>query len=165
MADVVEQVVLPAHQACEPVHDRLDGARAGEVEVVFDEPNPIEMDFMDINVKIGEARLLQLGNARFKVADINGGIGTIEVDFTGELLTDSRADVDMDIGEATIIMPHKMGVKMRIGGGFSFLSSKNIDSSFYRRGDSYYSDNYEDTKKRFYLRVTPGLGELNIDCQ
>ena len=138
---------------------------AGEVEVRFDEPNPIEMDFLDIDVKIGEGKFVQLGNARFKEADINGGIGEINVDFTGENLADSRARVDLDIGQASITVPVDIGVKMRIGGGFSFLSSKNIDGSLYRRGDSYYSENYEDSSRRLYLRVTPGLGELNIDCQ
>ena len=136
---------------------------AGEVEVRFDEPNPVEMDFLNINVKIGEARFYELGNARFKEADINGGIGQIDVDFTGELLADSRAKVDLDIGEATVTLPEDTGIRMRIGGAFSFLSSKNIDGSLYRRGDSYYSEDYEDTKRRFYLRVTPGLGELTID--
>ena len=136
---------------------------AGEVEVRFDEPNPIKMDFLDINAKIGEARFYELGNARFKEADINGGIGQIDVDFTGELLADCRAKVDLDIGEATVTLPEDTGVRMRIGGGFSFLSSKHIDGSLYRRGNSYYSEDYEDMKKRFYLRVTPGLGELTID--
>jgi hypothetical protein len=136
---------------------------AGEVDVRFDEPNPIEMDFMNIDVKVGDDRFYQLGNARFKEADINGGIGEIDVDFSGELLPDSRARVDLDIGEATITLPENRGIRMRIGGGLSFLSHKDIDGSFYRRGDSYYSEDYEETSKRFYLSVTPGLGQLTIE--
>jgi len=136
---------------------------AGEVEVRFDEPNPITMDFLDINVKVGEARFVNLGNARFEKADINGGIGEIEVDFSGDILKESMAKVDLDIGEATIILPTDMGIKLSIGGGFSWLSQKNIDRSFHKRGGSYYSDDYEDMDERFYVRVTPGLGELTID--
>lgn len=136
---------------------------AGESEVRFDEPNPVSMDFLDIDVKVGEARLVQLGNARFSRADINGGIGDIDIDFTGDLLSESRAKVDLDIGEASILLPQDVAIRMRIGGGLGFLSQKNIDSFFYRRGKFYYSEDYEEQRKKIFLRITPGLGELNID--
>jgi len=136
---------------------------AGEVEVEFDEPNQIEMDFMDINTRIGETRLLQLGNARFKRADINSDIGEIEVDFTGDLLAESRAKVDLDIGESTIILPRDASIQMRIGGLFSFMSEKDVDRSFYRRGGSYFSDDFDDNEKKLYLKISTGLGELIVD--
>jgi hypothetical protein len=138
---------------------------AGEVEVRFDEPNRIPMDFMDVRAKVGECHLIGLGNARFKSADINGGIGEIDVDFSGDLEPDSRARVDLDIGEATISVPRDFGVRMSIGGGFSFLSAKNIDRAFTRRGKTYYTDNYEIEKNKFSLRITPGLGELNVEME
>ncbi len=134
----------------------------GELEVLFNEPNPIIMDWLDITAKVGETRLIQLGNARFNRADINGGIGEIWVDFTGDLQPESQARVDLDIGEASIIVPQNLGIGLNIGGGFSFLSEKNLDRSFEKRGQVYYSDDYEESKDRFYLRVTPGLGELSV---
>ncbi len=136
---------------------------AGEVELSFDQPNLIEMDFFDFSSRVGEVRLINLGNARFHKADINGGIGEMEVDFTGDLLDQSMAKVDLDIGEASIQLPEGMGIKMRIGGGFSFLSHKEIDSSLYRRGSYYYSEDFNDMEKKFYVRITPGLGELTIN--
>ncbi len=136
---------------------------AGEVEVRFDEPNPILMDFLDIDAKVGEIRLVKLGNARFKKANINGGIGEIDIDFGGDLLSESRAKVDLDIGEAVVSLPRDIGIKMRIGGGLSFLSSKDIDQSFYRRGNYYYSDDYQEKKNRFFLYITPGLGQFTIE--
>lgn len=136
---------------------------AGEVEVDFDEPNPIIMKMMDINARVGECRLMQLGNARFEKADINGGIGEIEVDFSGDLVNDSRAKVDLDIGEATVIVPRDIGVKLNIGGGFSFLSEKNVYGGFRKRGGTYFSDDFDDSRDRFYVRVTPGLGELTVE--
>ena len=136
---------------------------AGEARVDFDQPNQITMDYMDIDAKVGEAVFRKMGNARFQTADINGGIGEISIDFTGDLLEDSRARVDLDIGEASILVPGDKGIRMSIGGGLGFLSQKNIDLDFYKRGRYYYSENYEGAKDRFSLRVTPGLGELTID--
>ena len=136
---------------------------AGEVEVRFEEPNKVTMDFMDIDTKVGELDLIRLGNARFIRADINSGIGEIDIDFTGVLESDSRARVDLDIGEATVLVPEDIGIRMSIGGSLGFLSQKNIDDSFYKRGRYYYSRDYEDQDERFSLRITPGLGELTID--
>jgi hypothetical protein len=135
---------------------------AGEVEIRFDEPNKIPMEYLDINAKVGEVHVLSVGNARFERANINGGIGELRVDFSGDLLEKSEARVDLDIGEATVDLPYDAGIKMKVGGGLSWLSHKNIDRSMYRRGNSYYSDDYDDHDKRLYVRISPGLGELNI---
>ena len=136
---------------------------AGEVEVRFDDPNPIVMEMMDVNVKAGEMSFVSLGNARFEKADINGGVGELTVDFTGDLLDGSMAKVDLDIGEASIYVPDGIGIRMEIGGGFSFLSHKDIDGDFYKRGRVYYSEDYDEREERFALRITPGLGELNVE--
>lgn len=136
---------------------------AGEVQVRFDDPNLTTMAFFDADLRVGEARFAKLGNARFEKADINGGIGELEVDFTGDLISKSQARVDLDIGEARIVLPSAVGTRLQIGGGFSFLSEKNIDSDFYRRNRYYYSNDYEESEKKFAIKVTPGLGELSID--
>jgi len=70
---------------------------AGEVQVEFSEPNWTEMDFLKINTKVGETEIVRLGNARFKEAEINGGIGKMRVDFRGRMLNEAMADVDLDI--------------------------------------------------------------------
>ncbi|NQT25819.1 hypothetical protein HQ585_10715 [candidate division KSB1 bacterium] len=136
---------------------------AGEVDVSFDEPNPTTMVFFDVDLRAGEARFGSLGNAHFEKADINGGIGELEVDFTGDLIQKSQARVDMDIGEALIILPADVGTRLQIGGSFSFLSEKDIDSDFSKRNRYYYSNDYEEAEKKFAIKVTPGLGELQID--
>jgi hypothetical protein len=138
---------------------------AGEVEVRFSEPNRVPMDYFDVNAKVGQLDIVRLGNARFRSADINGGIGEMDVDFTGELEPDCRAKVDLDIGEASIILPREYGVRMSIGGGLSFLSHKDIDHEFVKRGRVYYNDNYELEDEKFSIRITPGLGELNIELE
>jgi len=136
---------------------------AGKTEVRFDEPNAIPMDDLEINAKVGETRLLKLGNARFKEASVNGGIGEMNVDFSGELEKDCRAKVDLDIGEATVRLPKAVGIRLHIGGSMGFLSHKSIDESFTKRGRYYYTDDYEDNARKVYVLVTPGLGELNIE--
>jgi len=136
---------------------------AGQLGVDFETPNLIRMDYLEINAKVGESRLSNLGNARYKEASIDGGIGKIDVDFSGEVEPDSKAWIDLDIGEATVVLPETAGVRMNVGGMFGFLSSKRINGSFFKRGRYYYSEDYEDTKTQCTFHITPGLGELRIE--
>ncbi|MCK5146959.1 hypothetical protein KAR48_09400 [bacterium] len=138
---------------------------AGEVRVAFSEPNKIVMDMLDISVKVGESNFISLGNARFKRADINSGIGETEVDFSGKLVQGSRAKVDLDIGEVTVILPENFGVRAHIGGGLSFLSSKNIDYGLRKRGSAYINDVYQSDETALLVKITPGLGELNVHME
>lgn len=135
---------------------------AGETDMRFSEPNPVIMDMLDISTKVGEFTLSDLGNTRFRTARINGGIGELSVDFNGAILPGSRADVDLDIGEAAVYVPDDVGVRLMIGGMFSFLSSKQIDSGFRKRGRAYYNDHYTSEEQGFQLKITPGLGELKV---
>ncbi|MFQ5864440.1 MAG: LiaF domain-containing protein [bacterium] len=135
---------------------------AGEVLVEFSEPNKTEMNYLEINTKVGETELLKLGNARFRHADINGGIGEMTIDFAGKLLTKVQASVDVDIGETHIILPEDLGVKLSVS-EFLFLSNINLPNRFRKSGRYYYSENYDDAKNQFTLKVSPGLGELSID--
>lgn len=43
------------------------------------------MNSLDVNVKVGETQLRNLGNAHFRSADIDNGIGSLDVDFSGDL--------------------------------------------------------------------------------
>lgn len=135
---------------------------AGEVKVDFSEPNKSEMDYLQINTKIGETELVRLGNARFREAEINGGIGEMTIDFRGELLPQASARVDLDIGETKLILPKEVGVKLAVS-KFLFMSEIDLPYRFEKSGRYYYSDNYREAVNQLALKVSPGLGELTID--
>ncbi|HHS13626.1 MAG TPA: hypothetical protein ENN03_07635 [bacterium] len=134
---------------------------AGEVKVSFDEPNPVTMSRLYLKARVGESRFLSLGNARFERADISGGIGELEADFSGALEEECRARVNLNIGESHVILPVNTGIQMKIG-GMGFLSQKSIDPFLYERGGIYYNDDYDEKTGRFYIRISPGLGALRV---
>jgi len=138
---------------------------AGESEVEFQEPNPVSMKWMEIHHRIGECRLIRLGNARFQKADINSGIGELEADFTGDIVSGSMARVDLDIGSACVRLPENIGTRVSVGGLTSFMSAKDVSPRLSKRGNRYYSDNYEQADVKFSCRITPGLGELSVETE
>jgi hypothetical protein len=135
---------------------------AGEVKVDFDRPNRVEMESFDVNLKVGESKLIGLGNARFEQGDINGGVGEMMVDFTGESIERCMARIDLDIGETRVVLPQQAGVKLRVS---KFLSQIEYPDWFEKRGRYLYSENYDDVDKSLYLMISAGIGELDIKVE
>ncbi|MFC1607667.1 LiaF domain-containing protein [Candidatus Latescibacterota bacterium] len=134
---------------------------AGKTVVDFDRPNRIEIDELNIHCSVGETELKHLGNARFKHADINGGVGEMNIDFTGDLIAKSYAKIDLDIGETDILVPDNTGTKIRVS-RFLFFSNADSPSGFSKKGKTWYSDNYDDFDTRLSLNVSAGIGEVDI---
>lgn len=137
---------------------------AGEVVVNFDQPNHTCLELFDVSVRMGELKLNKLGNARFEQADINGGVGELLVDFTGEPMERTMARIDLDVGETDLILPRNIGIKLRVS-KFLFLSNIDYPDWFNKRGKYFYSKNYSETEHSLYLIISSGVGELNIDLE
>ncbi len=137
---------------------------AGEAHVDFAEPNRTTMENLDINVKVGELTVENLGNARYREAYINSGIGELRVDFSGEGLEKCTTRLDLDIGETMLLFPEEVGVKMRVS-KFLFLSEVDYPSWFMRKGEYYYSENYQQSPKQHYLMISSGIGELRVQLK
>ncbi len=134
---------------------------AGEVRIDFQKPNRIPMRWFEVNTKVGSTKLRRLGNARFRFAEINSGIGELYIDFSGALRSDASARVDLDIGETRIYIPEDVGTKLYIQ-KFLFLSQTELPIGFEKMGKFYLSENYDMVGKKFDLKVNPGIGELTI---
>jgi hypothetical protein len=135
---------------------------AGEVNLDFDQPNRVEMETLDLRTRIGESNFRRLGNARFRDADINGGIGEMTIDFSGEMLATAVAEVDLNIGETVVILPRQTATKFSVS-QFLFLSHIDVPFDLRKDGRYYYTDDYGKTGQNFQLRINTGIGELRIE--
>lgn len=134
---------------------------AGDVRIDFPEPNTIEMESLDINVKVGSTTLRRLGNARFRDANINAGIGELHIDLSGQCLKTSEVDIDLDIGATTVFLPSNTGIRLK-SSTFGFLTDTNMDSEFQKKGKYYFSNNYDSANKTMYVSINSGIGELKV---
>lgn len=166
------ETVLEARLKAGEADLRLGGLRlretvvtlwAGELDLDFDSPNLIPMDYLEINPKIGEASLRNLANARSLETDIDSGIGELTADFSGGAEPDSRVRIDHDIGETTVLLPDSAAVRYSVGGAAGFMSHKLLPSGFTDRGRYRYSDDFDRFANRSTFIITPGLGELRVD--
>lgn len=134
---------------------------AGEVSIDFPKPNLGRLKLLDVNVKVGELNIQNLGNANCEEALIDGGIGSMNIDFRGQSIKGLQAEIDLDLGETTLTVPADVGTKMRVS-KFLFLSEVNYPQWFDRRGKYYYSENYREGGKNLNLDISTGIGELKV---
>jgi len=134
---------------------------AGETRLDFDQPNKTDMETFDVDCKMGEVKLLHLGYAKFSEAEINGSVGEMMIDFTGDKIKRGMARLDLDIGSTTVVVPEDIAVKLKVN-KFLFLSNVDYPSWFEQQGDYYYSKNYQDKDESLYLIVSTGIGELKM---
>ncbi len=136
---------------------------AGETLVAFSRPNKDKIEELDIDIKFGEVRVEKLGNANFEYANINGAVGALIVDLTSDMdiMNDREVDIDLNIGETRLYLPEDEAIRFSIS-KFLFFSSLDIPSDFYKSGKYYYSDNYDNSKYKTKLSISPGMGTLDI---
>jgi len=136
---------------------------AGETFMTFSEPNREKMKEMKIESKIGELTAEKLGNANFEYAEIDGNIGELIVDFSADFEPKYDRDVDMslNIGQTRLYFPRDEAFRFSVS-KFLFFSDVEVPRYFYKEGKYYYSDNFEDSRYKTQLSISPGLGTLDI---
>jgi hypothetical protein len=131
---------------------------AGNFDVHFDEPNPVEMG--DFSLDTGAARLdvRGIGNASPEQVTVNGGVGDITLDFTGDWSGSADVNITAGVGAVTLRLPDDIGVQVETEGGLT-----NVESDgFQRQGESYVNDALGNAEVELTIRVTTGIGNLRL---
>jgi|Deesub1362B_J571_1020462.scaffolds.fasta_scaffold01029_7 hypothetical protein len=136
---------------------------AGETIISFSEPNPGIAEEIYIDTKIGELSVKKLGNARFRYAAVDGSIGELSVDLSGdaEIDFDQELDLNLSLGETTLYVPEDSPVRLRVS-KFLFFSAVDIPDEFDRHGKYYFLPAYEEADHGLEISVSPGLGSLDV---
>lgn len=135
---------------------------AGETRVYFGELNTQRLDYMKIDVNIGDVKIEGLGYANFENAFIDGGIGSLLVDLVGEYHPgEHHIKIDLDIGEANIILPRDVGIRMSVSKP-PLIGHLTMDANLRKRGKFYYSRGFDNAETKLFIRVEMGIGECTI---
>lgn len=142
--------------------DNIDLALwAGELDVSFPSVSRKIIDRIDIDVKLGELHMENLGNLAFEFLDVNGFAGEIVLDFNGELKMHREVRVDLELGSMTIIVPVGMTVRARIS-KLGFLAEVDVPREWRRDGRYAYSPGASRDVADLRLDLRGGIGEIVI---
>jgi hypothetical protein len=134
-------------------------AGASQAVVRFSEPNLSRCRGAEITAGAAELTLLGLGNSRCDHVELEGGMGKVTLDFGGAWTSSTTAEIKMAIGELTLRLPRKVGVRLTLD---RFLSSFE-PAGLVRAGNAYQSPGYDRADRKLDIAVTTAVGGVKVE--
>ena len=131
---------------------------ASESRIEISEPNPIRMERATFEVGAADFHVRDLGNLNADAITVDAGVGNIVLSFTGEWAGDADVSVDMGLGALELRFPEGLGVRIEKDTFLTSLDSEGL----VKRGDSYYSVDWEEAQHRVTVKVDAAFGSIDV---
>jgi hypothetical protein len=132
---------------------------ASRATVRFSRPNGMRCRHAAFSAGAAEVSVLGLGNSRCDEIEFEGGMGKVLLDFSGAWSSSTHVVVKMAMGELTLRLPRRVGIRLAMD---KFLSSFE-PAGLVRRGDTFFSPNYDSAERRLDLDLTTAMGGVNVE--
>ncbi len=133
----------------------------GETTLDFSALNSVELRQIEVGNGLGKLTARNLSNSRAEKLNFDCGLGSADLDFSGETLRDMSVDVNIGLGSVTMFIPRGFNVEMEAEE--NFLSSIDTRDMVIRGGGRYQSENFDPRKPTLYITASVGLGSININ--
>jgi len=132
---------------------------AADARLDFSEPNKTRMRRLDIKLGAAGFVIRNLGNANTANVHVEGGVGSVDLDFGGTLEQDVSVDANVAIGKLVLRLPRDVGIRVELQKVLANFEHPGLT----KHGGFYYSDNWDDAKVRMRVRAETVFGAIEID--
>ena len=132
---------------------------AADAVLDFSAPNRSRMRHLDVNLGAASFAITNLGNANVSAIRVDGGVGSVDLDFGGAIQQDVTVDANVALGKLTLHVPQNVGIRVEI----QRLLASFAHPGLYKRGNAFYSDNWDSAKVRLRVRAETVFGAIEID--
>ena len=137
------------------------GAASGKI--MFSKPNPERMRRMNIEIGASSVTVTDLGNANFERLKCAVGAASSKLDFRGEYHGECEISLGVGVASADVILPADVPIRIQSDGGGWFSSVKfHNDDLDEIRDDVWESPGYRTAKTRILLKVSVGMGSVDL---
>lgn len=133
---------------------------ASQTNIVFNQPNLI--DLKNINIKTGAStiKMLGLANANFDEINFTGGAGSYTFDFSGSLTKKSKVSINVGAAKIILKIPSSMGTKIIFR---NFPASKLDVKGFVKINDqTYVNTEYGKRDAELDIEIRGGLVDVDV---
>jgi hypothetical protein len=131
---------------------------AADAVLDFSAPNRTRMRQLDIQLGAAGFAVTNLGNANVSRIRVEGGIGSLDLDFGSAIREDVSLDANLALGHLGLRVPSDVGIRVEV----QKLLASFDHPGLYKRGDAYYSDNWDTAKVRMRVRAETVFGAIEI---
>ena len=133
-------------------------AGASEVRLDVDAPNQESLAEFDLDVGAADITLRRAGNLRAAHVRINVGAGSLDYDLDGVWDREIELSANVAVGTLKLRVPTDVGLRVTAR---TFLAGFER-AGLVKRGDAWYSPDYDAAPRRANVRVTAVLGGFEI---
>lgn len=131
---------------------------ASETQLRFSQPNPVACEELEMEAGAAAFHVQEIANANCARVSFNGGLGDVSLDFGGSWRRSLTGDVNVGIGSLSLRLPRDVGVSVQLN---RFLASFDA-AGFEKRGNTYYSANFNSARYRLTLSVNASIGGIEV---
>ncbi|MEE8341489.1 MAG: hypothetical protein V3R52_05275 [Candidatus Neomarinimicrobiota bacterium] len=131
-----------------------------DVELEVNKRNNVACESVSIENGLGDLSVYGLGNLAAKKVDINIGLGSADIDFSGDKIYDSDINVDVGLGSLDMILPDKTNIEIFVDS--SFLSSVDIYGLKKKKSKYWVSPVWDNDYPTISMDINVGMGSVDI---
>ncbi len=131
---------------------------AADATLLFSRPNRLLMRDLDVQVGAADFSAGQLANANAEQIRVSGGVGSVNLDFSGTWTRDLTVTSRLLLGKVTLQVPANVGVRVelhRIVAGFDH-------TGLIKRDGAWYSPNFETAQFKLRVKAETLFGQIDI---
>ena len=130
------------------------GAGEGTVDL-----SSAKLNRLEIEAGAGEFNV-NLANTSVPSLKVSAGVGSLTLNLTGNRNRNLVADISGGIGDLTLVLPRKVGVRVKVSG------LGGVESASLRKQGSYYvNDAYGKSAQSLDITVSAGLGSIKMELE
>jgi hypothetical protein len=135
--------------------------QTGAADAVLDFSSPNRMRMRHLDVELGAAGFVitNLGNANVSSIRVQGGVGSVDLDFGGALKRDVSVEANVALGKLTLHVPQDVGIRIEVQKILASFDHHGLT----KRGRAYYSDNWDTAKVLMRVRAETVFGAIEIE--
>jgi hypothetical protein len=131
---------------------------ATDATLGFTQPNRAHMRELDVSVGAAGFTALHLANANADLIRVRGGVGVVDLDFSGSWKRDLTVESRVAIGKLMLRVPDDVGVRVevqRVAAGFDH-------EGLVKRDDAWYSRNWDAARHKLRIRAETVFGGISV---
>jgi hypothetical protein len=131
---------------------------ASETRLDVSSLNPSRLRAARLEVGAADFTARRLGNLNTSDIRISAGVGKVTLDLDGEWQSDATVDVHMGLGSLELLLPEGLGVRLVRKTLLTSLDTEGL----VKRGDDYYSRDWDSAERRITVDVDAAFGSIRI---
>jgi len=132
---------------------------ASDAKLRFDSLNATPMSVLDISLGAASFRGDRLANANAKDIRVDAGVGSVELDLSGQWTQDIDLHVEVTLGVVTLHVPADVGVRV----SFKKVAASFEHEGLMQRDGAWVSRNWDSAPHKLRVTAETVFGQLTID--